>query len=202
MQHLCQLTHRDGIGGPLACQKRRPRASNAAAAAARDARRHFGTPGAAERGRLSAHGCSRRGSCQLPVPDQQPRATALVWLQAGQRRTRHESYPALSRAPLDRVYGALHGTGTGSVQGFLERLNESRRQCRQSRAWLGSDALELAVPPASIFRVAPLRGKHSRLIEGPRFRWGPTWGTTAFTSSRAPRHHRLLHTRWCYQSRG
>src|SRR5262245_32059152 len=81
-----------------------------------------------------------------------------MWLQTRQRWSRHAGYPALSRAPLDRVHGALHGTGTGSVQGFLERLNESRRQLP---------------PPASIFRATP-SGVAFKAHLGPHFRWGPT----------------------------
>src|SRR5262249_11035488 len=87
----------------------------------------FGAPSTAERGRLSAHGCSRGGGRQVHVPDPQPHVAALVWLQTSQRRTRHAGYPALPRAPLDRVHGTLHGIGAGSVQGLLERLSESHR---------------------------------------------------------------------------
>src|SRR5262249_14728056 len=39
----------------------------------------------------------------------------------------HARDPALSRAPIDRLHGALHGIGAGSVQEVLEGLKTRRR---------------------------------------------------------------------------
>ena len=51
----------------------------------------------------------------FPVPDQQPCAASLVWLQAGQRWAGHPVDPTLSWPQVDCLDGSLHGACAGSV---------------------------------------------------------------------------------------
>jgi hypothetical protein len=67
--------------------------------------------GAAQRRRLSAHGCQGRRDGRLPVPGPQSHAAAWLRLQACCRWSGHSRNPSLSRTPIDPIDGALHRIG-------------------------------------------------------------------------------------------
>jgi integrase len=79
-----------------------------------------------KRVRLSADGGPRRGCRRLPVPVSSHVLRHSCGVQAGQRWSGYAGDPALSRAPLDRLDGAVHKAGAGQVQRVLEGL---RRWC-------------------------------------------------------------------------